>query len=686
MKKIVALTFFCGAFSAFSQSEVKIVFPNSQERNNSDTQKESTLPSQSSTSNKSATSASEESQPAAERQTGLSVNLFNNLEGKGAETKTSPTPNSQSKTSSSNDSAGSDNYDVKNKKKNPTIGGVEIPVFDPSSDTVQWDGRVWKVENNRIFRARFEKYLNTPEADISSYKSYDQIINRIMEILSAGKINPNHLDEAFRLLPNAAAYTADANISDTIANQVLGAWQAQKNVARIDSANKALEEDRKRHEWNTRMSAQQSSLSTAPKCPTGAAQWAKEQEIQRAARMQPHAQRLAEANALLKANQVKSEISELQTRIEFQSMIIQLFLQRRFRHALIASRFYRGIFTDGDNKLRLGERAKSLFARVADIPPTINSIDSLSSEAIRDVRESVEAVKFLLQKDELEGASARLGEAYIIGEHMPEIQQFPREDRQRVLVFSRQANQLLSALEVKDYARAEELVLDLKKNAKDFDPSKPMMAVQTARNVSRMHLARARNAALSGDAKTLETEIRAATEIWPNNPELANVSGQIFENSDIQQQAINDFDQLLSQKNYRRIFEDKLRFIAAVSIYPEKQKQLTEVLEKMTAVETAILKAQEISNRGDNAGAWESAEQAYKKFPDDNKLNQLRADLTTQSADFVQTLAKAEALEKENQPGASLSWYLQARKKYPASTFARAGIDRLSAKVLPDAK
>jgi hypothetical protein len=269
---------------------------------------------------------------------------------------------------------------------------------------------------------------------------------------------------------------------------------------------------------------------------------------------------------------------------------------------------------------------------------------------------------------------------------MPEIQQFPREDRQRVLVFSRQANQLLSALEVKDYARAEELVLDLKKNAKDFDPSKPMMAVQTARNVSRMHLARARNAALSGDAKTLETEIRAATEIWPINPELANVSGQIFENSDIQQQAINDFDQLLSQKNYRRIFEDKLRFIAAVAIYPEKQKQLTEVLEKMTAVETAILKAQEIFSRGDNAGAWENAEQAYKKFPDDNKLNQLRADLTTQSADFVQTLAKAEALEKQNQPGPSLAWYLQARKKYPASTFARAGIDRLSAQVLPDAK
>ena len=649
-----------------------------------DTKKKSITNTQSSSSATNTPSTSEESPSENLKQSEIKVTFPNNQEGSASDSKLKSGQNIQSSSSVSKASSENDGSRSENKKPPISIGGVEIPVFDPSSDTVQWNGRVWKVENNRIFRARFEKYLNAPEADISSYQSYDQIINRIMEILSAGKINPGHLDEAFRLLPKAASYTADANISDAIANQVLAAWQSQKNVLRIDSANKSLEEDRKRHEWNTAMSAKQSSLSTAPSCPTAAAQWAKDQEIERAARMQPHAQRLAEVNALLKANQVKSEISELQTRIEFQSMIIQLFLQRRFRHSLIASRFYRGIFTDGDNKLRLGERAKSLFARVADIPPTINSIDSLSSEAIRDVRESVEAVNFLLQKDELESATARLGEAYIIGEHLPEIQQFPRENRQRILVFSRQANQLLSALEVKDYTRAEELVFDLQKKAKDFDPSKPTTVVQTARNVSRMHLARARNAALSGDAKTLETELRAATEIWPNNPDLANVSGQVFEKSDIQQQAMNDFDQLLSQKNYRRIFDDKLRFIAAAAMYPEKQKQLTEVLEKMTAVEAAILKAQEISKRGDNAGAWESAEEAYKKFPDDNKLNQLRADLTTQAADFVKTLNRAQDLEKRNQPGSSLAWYLKARKNYPSSQIARDGIDRLGRQILPE--
>jgi hypothetical protein len=164
------------------------------------------------------------------------------------------------------------------------------------------------------------------------------------------------------------------------------------------------------------------------------------------------------------------------------------------------------------------------------------------------------------------------------------------------------------------------------------------------------------------------------------------VGTTIFNQSDVQQQAMNDFDRLLGQNNHRQIYNDKLRFIAAAALYPEKQQQLNDVLQKMGAVEGAILKAKEIAGRGDPAGAWESVEAVQKEFPNDTELNQLRATLTTQAADFVQTLSKAQTLEKQDQPGPSLAWYLQARKKYPASTFARDGIDRLSVKVLPDAK
>lgn len=568
----------------------------------------------------------------------------------------------------------------------PKIAGIEIPVFDPANDSVTWNGQLWQVDNNRIFRARFEKYLNAPATEIAAQAAYDRVVARIMDLLAAGNISARNLDEAFRLLPQAAAHEEDANLCDALANQVLAAWQSQRQVARLAAANRSLEDDRKRHEWNARVSLQSSKLDNAPSEATAAAEWAKQRELERTSRMQPHTQRLAEVNALLNANRAKSELSGLQARIEFQTLLVQLFLQRRFRHVLIGSRFYRSIFDDGDNQLRLGEETTSLFAKLSDIPPTVTSLDALANEAIRDVKESVQAVEFLLEKDELQSASQRLGEAFAIGEHLPEINQFPRDDRQRILEFTRRANQLLSALEVKDYTRAEKLVTELQETAKDFDPSQPLTAVQTARNVSRMHLARARNAALSGDAETLERELRAATEIWPNNPDLADVSGQIFEQTDVQQQALLELDRLMEQGDQRAIFKQSAKFIAAAALHPERQEKLGVILEQMTEIEGALQRAREIQERGDAAGAWESIQVASVKYPEDTEINRLRADLASGgAATFVQALNKGDDLEARGEYGAALAWYLDAHRQYPPSKFAQEKIDAVAARILPGA-
>ncbi len=568
--------------------------------------------------------------------------------------------------------------------RNPTIAGIEIPVFDPANDSVTWNGQLWQVDNNRVFRARFEKYLNAPATEITAQASYDRVIAQIMDLLAAGKISNRNLDEAFKLLPQAASHEEDANLCDAIASQVLGAWQAQRQIARLDAANRSLEDDRKRHEWNARLSLQGSRLDTAPKDPTAAADWAKQRELERSSRLQPHAQRLTEVNALLTANRAKSELSSLQARIEFQTLLVQLFLQRRFRHVLIGSRFYRSIFDDGDNQLRLGEETKSVFAKLSDIPPTVTSLDALANEAIRDVKEGVEAVEFLLEKDELQSASQRLGESFAIGEHLPEIHQFPRADRQRILEFTRRSNQLLSALEVKDYTRAEQLLVELQETAKDFDPSQPLTAVQTARNVSRLHLARARNAALSGDAETLERELRTATEIWPNNPELAAISGQIFEQTDVQQQALLELDRLMEQGDHRAIFKQSAKFIAAAALHPERQEKLTTILQQMTEIEGALQRAREIQQRGDAAGAWESIQLAAAKYPEDTELNRLRADLASGgAATFVQSLSKGDDLEARGEYGAALAWYLDAHRQYPPSQFAQEKIDAIAGRILP---
>jgi len=564
--------------------------------------------------------------------------------------------------------------------------GNDVPIFDPSSEIVSWDGHNWNLNNNRIFEARFEKYLNAPAETDAQAQAYQKILDTILARLAPADTSTPRVDEAFRLLARASNYEIDAHLCDALADAVYSVWRAQDSSQRLAQANVALEQERKANEWNAQVASQQTKLESAPpsKDANAAAQWAKEQQLARDMAMQPYTTRLTEIVAAIKANQAKKELSVLEAKIEFQALFVQLFLQRRFQHVLIGTRFYRDIFGSGESKLEVGKDAKDLFAKSSGLPPTVGTLDSLAHEAIRDVRESIQSFRFLLQKTELQSASKRLAEAFSVGEFLPEVRTLSRDDKRKVLEFSQKNYQLVSAIEVKDYDLAAKLVKELNGIAKDFDDSKPLAAIETARTVAGMHLAKARNAAVSGDKTTLESELKEATEIWPRNPALADVSGLIFSQADVQQKALVDFDQLISQHNNRQIYNDKLRFIAAAALYPERQEQLKKVLDQMQVIETAIIQAGEIEKRGDYAGAWETVEKVYKENPDDSKLNQLRANLTTEAADFVRTLRSAEQLEGKGEVGSSLAWYLKAQKIYPASEFAQQGIDRLVKKVLPE--
>ena len=72
-------------------------------------------------------------------------------------------------------------------------------------------------------------------------------------------------------------------------------------------------------------------------------------------------------------------------------------------------------------------------------------------------------------------------------------------------MFTQKSNQLISALGGQGlHAGGENWCTQLETTAKDFDNSKPMAAIETARTVAAMHLAKARNAAVSNDRVTLE--------------------------------------------------------------------------------------------------------------------------------------------------------------------------------------
>jgi len=644
---------------------------------------------------------------------------------------------------------------------NPGFIGRDVPHFDPGNDTMSYDGKLWNINDNRLFRARFEKYLNAAPATDAADVAYRQTIDKIMDLLSPGKATKANQDAAFALLKEASKYKDDANLCSILSDAIYSAQNTLVQVERLKRDNALWEKQRAQAEWNNEVAATGSALAT--KVAKDDALGQENQKLARDARVATVKRKLSEAGQTIENNKARMASLELTAKGYLQALIMQFFATRRFEHVIIANRFYRALYTDGDNSIDVFKKmvdtlpankdagqvkveadfdpkvsgeakgggyvaggtgtngtgvgggtyvpsgqsfsaqgikmgiqnlgveslvggAASAAQAVSKLINSLSQLDGLASEAIRDVNEGVEAYKFLLSKNEMKSATERLAETFALGEFMPSVRLLSREDKRRALDFSQKGNELLAALEVNDLTRAEKLVNELQTIAVDFDVSKPLAKVETAKTVSSMHLAKARNAAASGDKATMESELKAAAEIWPRNPALTEVGGMIFSQSDVQQRAITDFDQLLGQKNYRQIFDDKMRFIAATAMFPEKQEQLRKVLDNMALVEAAIIRAQEVEKRGDFAGAWESAESAYRQFPEDNKLNQVRANLTTRASDFVRALKQAEEQEKKDQLGSSLAWYLKAQKDYPASDFARQGIERINTQILPDAK
>jgi hypothetical protein len=283
---------------------------------------------------------------------------------------------------------------------------------------------------------------------------------------------------------------------------------------------------------------------------------------------------------------------------------------------------------------------------------TLSQLDGVANEIIRDVNEGVKVYRYLLEKNELEAATAQLVAIWSKGEYLPSVRLLTPEEKRPALKYAQSVNRLINASNSGNIDTLSAAVAGMKEQASDFDDTEILAGLQSAKVASSMHNAQARVAAAKGDLGAVQSEIARAAGIWPNNPELQNFSSDVArmsEKASPQVQALSDFDQLYGQKNFRRIFEEKEKYIAAAAQSPDHQPRLREVLSAMQDVETALLKAAEISRHGDDAGAWEVLETASVKHPDDPKLVQVKAELTTRAPEFVHDLRQARDYEQKGE-------------------------------------
>ena len=570
--------------------------------------------------------------------------------------------------------------------------GEEIPMLDPAAETVTVGGVTIPLGDNRVLKARFEKYLNQPEESSEAAKEYRSTIDEILAAVSPYRSGGPDLQEGFKLLPRATTYPGDARICGSLAEAVYVAMLAKRDVNGLKKLNQGLEEEKQRKigdgDWKTRHDKGDRVSETNK---TGKTTTTKEvAEIGYAEKSLEYAEvlrRIAEIEILKKANIARTEVQVLQTKVQYQVNMVQWFAQRRFQHVLMASRFYNQIWKDGDTTLHIDKNSdiSKLFTQSVGVSPTVASLDSLANEAIREAEKAIEAFNYLVEQNELHTASQRLMEAFALGEYLEPVATLPRERKRKVQQYIRDLNDLYGMMQARDYGRAREMVAKLKTQAGDFPTAKADSAIAGYTLASDLAIEEAKAHLIGGDSDKAATGIKAAAEIWPTNPKLDEFRKLIGQSSLVVTNR-NDFDRLMAEKNYREIFKRQYEFAPVIKDDPGRLDAFTQIMSNLKRIEIALNKASEFSSNGYSFMAYEQLAELREEFPDDPKLGGEIEKLAPTVAVFTEALTRAQQFEDRTprQTGSAMSWYLKARGIFPRSKLAEEGIQRLLDEILPE--
>ena len=577
--------------------------------------------------------------------------------------------------------------------KSSTAEGGADRLFNVNSDsvdlengTMQWKGTTMNLGNTRSVRARFERYLAAP-TDNGDMKRYVAILDQIQLLLSPQMLTKDNYfrnqQEAFNLLFKAAEFEFDAEGCLTIASQVQKAWRMSSEYKNIEVTLNQLEILRKTQESviinradrveEANAERQQGKGKMVSKGATGTTELGF--KVKDEARTQ--AQMLAQGTKL-------SAIG-LKAKVEFQSQMVAFLMARRYRHALVTSAFYRVVFNASNQDVVVGAKEVKEFFPVSDFVPTLESIDLLSREAIKDVGKGMQTVDELMKQEELYGAFERLQETFFLGEFEPPVMLYPQEKKRQMLALWKDLRELQRLGDERDLASVEAYVNKVRGQARDF-PSAPVLSkVNNAMNASNMSLLSAKAAALAGDNAKAEAALERATKIWPQNPGVKEFANQVVSRQDTLAQKIPEFDRLMAEAKWREIFNKKLEYALALAQDKERSDKLRKVVQRVGELDANIQKASMLAAQNNPYLAWDVIVEIYKTESDDLVLAKTRSDIAPLVAGYAQLIGRAEKLEKEGAEAAALAAWLAAQDMNPASPTCGAAVKRLARSVAESA-
>lgn len=605
--------------------------------------------------------------------------------------------------------------------------------INPENGTMNWKGHSYDLGQFRVFRGRFERYLSLPPT--RDQDVYSATLDEIFKLLSTRTANGSqeNVVEAWKLLYRAADYDADGGNSLGVANQIFNAWRIRdekeafavtqtelQRLRRQQSASVVYGADTLASETakNTSDAVSSSAIlgnlttgtansdsgatttttnSSGTTTTTGGKQSGKgnnngsggqqKQTIGGSSTVGPtgqlmRARELAETEAKIKALEAAGLLSVVQAKLQFQSQIMSLFLQRRFQHALIASSFYRFIFKGSHQNLEVGKKELSSFLPSTDLALTVETIEFLSREAINDINNGMAAVRASYDDNRKIAALERLQETFFLGEYMPAVTQFEPARKEALLTLYRKVDEARKLADLRDYDAVIALTGEIATLTGDFRGPEVTAAVRSAQRMSTLSLNAAQQAAATGDYDRAQEFVEKAAQLWPLNPAIKNYTENMASQADLGTQAAAVFDEAFKRDDFRRIYERRAELAVAFLNDNVRGPQLKAVIDRMARVEIYLAQTEELLAQNNAFSAWEALAAATAFAPNDVVLNQRMAQLAPRVAEFVGRLDQAKRYEADQHYAAALTQYLAAQDIHPASQLARTGLTRVSESIM----
>lgn len=586
----------------------------------------------------------------------------------------------------------------------PQLFGMELPLLDPASDTVSYNGGQFDVGNNALVRARFEKFLQQLPDNSDESKRYRKLIEDILRETQRGsndkryEIGSAALIRMGKNLYIADKYPGDGGQSGALASAMVSALDAQRKMRARERQNDKYDEDinslmRQANYWTNdnerrRAAAQNANGIGAPTAGKNAKGGDKgggsgPSAMLNTVKLTHHVETMAKNEASKVANITANEATLLQAKTDYQSTLITMLLSRRFDHVVIGARVYRHLFKDGDTKLNLKKdsKANEIFSGGAGLPPTINVVGSVASNARREVDQNIQAVHSMLAQNKLGEATQHLIEAVAIGEYMQSVATFPTEARQRIAAYWTLRKQALMALNARDYAKVEEIATKMSELDVDFNDSALRSYTTARKRQSDFAIRNAAKALRENNEEDFKKYMEEATIVWPMNPRLDEAAAKLVE-IDEGDPIKEEFRNLFNEKQYRRIALARERF-KIVAMDPELAKMYEEVITLVMKMDGMIEQLNAAAEQDAKLGPCAAYEKMIEwqaedpRYAEDEKMRDALHNYESHAHDFVDALRGAERSCERREFGSALSAFYRAQCIYPQSKQAKAGIRRV---------